>query len=99
VNPLPLVFLPVARDDIDLAVEYYEQQQAGLGDRFVSAVRREVTWIQANSKVAGVVYRDVRAACVRRFPYVVYYRVVANQIVVGAVQHGSRDWSNWTWRV
>ncbi len=30
----PVVFLPQARDDIDSAYVYYEQQQTGLGYRF-----------------------------------------------------------------
>jgi len=99
VNSLPLVFLPAARDDIELAYDYYENQQANLGDRFVAAVREEVSRIQNDPEIYGVVHKDVRAACVHRFPYVVYYRVVVNRIVVIAVQHGSRDWSNWQWRV
>ena len=41
------------------------------------------------------VYRDVRRALTRRFPYGVYYRVHADRIEVIAVYHSSRDPSGW----
>lgn len=96
---LPVVYLPEARDDIDAAYLAYEQQRVGLGDRFVEAVRDQVARIQGNPALYGVVYQDVRAAPIRRFPYVVYYRAEASQMVIIAVQHGSRDWSSWQSRV
>jgi plasmid stabilization system protein ParE len=99
VNPLQVVFLPAAADDIDSAYDYYEDQRANLGNRFLAAVRDQVTRLQNEPEIHGVVHQDVRAACVHRFPYVVYYRVLADRVLIVAVQHGSRDWSNWTWRV
>ncbi len=94
-KPLAVVFLPEARDDIDSAFLYYQRQQAGLGCRFSSAVRDQVLRIQNGPEIYGTVHQDVRAACLRRFPYVVYYRIDADQVVIIAVQHGSRDWSHW----
>jgi plasmid stabilization system protein ParE len=35
----------------------------------------------------------------RRFPYVVYYRVEVGRVFIVAVQHGSRNWSSWQSRV
>lgn len=92
---LPVVFLPSARDDIDTAYLAYEQQQAGFGSRFAEAVRFQVARIQCGPCHYGLVYQDIRAVCVRHFPYVVFYRIEPNRVLVIAVQHGSRDWSNW----
>jgi toxin ParE1/3/4 len=94
-SPSAVVYLPGARDDIDIAYISYEQRQAGLGDRFVETVRDQVARIQTNPSLYGVVYQDVRAAPMRRFPYVVYYRAEVGRVVIVAVQHGSRNWSNW----
>jgi len=94
-RPLPVVFLPEARDDIDSAFLYYQREQAGLGCRFSSAVRDQVKRIQDGPEIYGVVHQDIRAACMRRFPFVVYYRIDPARIVVIAVQRGSRDWSHW----
>ena len=43
-------------------------------------------------------FRGVRPAKLRRFPYVVYYRVLADRIEVLAVLHGSRDPRIWQGR-
>jgi plasmid stabilization system protein ParE len=94
-----VVYLPEARDDIDAAYVGYEQQQTGLGGRFLESVRDQVARIQANPALYGVVHQDVRAAPIRRFPYVVYYRIEGGQVVVVAVQHGSRGWSSWLSRI
>ena len=71
---LPVVHLPEAMDDIIDAHVYYEQQSAGLGDRFAEALEDLVARIRANPQIYAVHRRGVRAAPLRRFPYVVYYR-------------------------
>ena len=96
---LPVIYLPEARDDVDVAFADYERQLAGLGDRFLEAVRDQVTRIQASPALYGLVHPDVRAAPIRRFPYVVYYRVEGDNIVVLAVQHGRRSPGVWQGRV
>ncbi len=94
-----VVYRPEARDDIDVAYITYELQQTGLGDRFADAVRDQVDKIQANPLIYGIVYQDVRATPLRRFPYVVYYRAEPDQVLIIAVQRGSRSWTNWQDRV
>jgi plasmid stabilization system protein ParE len=94
-KPLSVAFLPGARDDIDSAFGYYQREQAGLEIRFTAAVRDQITRIQNGPEIYGFVHGDIRAACMRRFPYVVYYRIDPDQVIVVAVQHGSREWSHW----
>ena len=96
---LPVVYLPEAQDDIDSAYAGYEQRLAGLGDQFLVSLRDQVDRIQANPELYGVLHQDVRAAPMRRFPYVVYYRVEADRILVIAVQHGRRSAGAWQGRV
>lgn len=68
------VYLPQAEDDVAAAHAAYEGQQAGLGDRFVEAVRDQVDRLRSNPQLYGVFRRDIRAAPLQGFPYVVYYR-------------------------
>src|SRR5438309_1705819 len=93
---LPAVYLPEAEEDIASAHAWYEQQLAGLGDRFLSALLERIEQIQDNPQLYGVLRRDVRAAPVQRFPYVIYYRARAADVLVIAVQHGSRSARAWT---
>jgi plasmid stabilization system protein ParE len=96
---LPVVYLPEARDDIDAAYTAYEQRLAGLGDQFLEALREQVDRIRDNPGLFGLFYQDVRAAPLRRFPHVVYYRAEPAQVVVVAVQHGRRSSRGWQGRV
>ena len=96
---LPLVYRPEVRDEIDEEYTWYEEQRAGLGEEFLAAVRTTLDSIQRNPGRYGVVHREVRAAPMRRFPYVAYYRVEADRIVVMAIQHGRRDPRRWRSRV
>jgi plasmid stabilization system protein ParE len=95
---LPVAYLPEAQDDIDAAYTAYEQRLAGLGDRFLEAVRDLVARLQDNPGLYGLCYQDLRAAPLRRFPYVVYYRAEASRIVIIAVQHGRRSSRVWRGR-
>ena len=47
----------------------------------------------------AVVLRDVRRGKLRRFPYLIYYRVLPDRIEVIALLHASRDPKLWQERV
>lgn len=96
---LPVAYLPEAEDDVDAAYAYYEQQLAELGDRFAEALHELVDRIRDNPQLYGVFRRDIRAAPLKRFPYVVYYQEREADILVIAVQHGRRSSRSWRGRV
>ena len=95
----PAVYLPEADDDVAEAHGYHEQQLAGLGDEFVAAVREAVQRIEDNPQMYGGFRRDIRAAPMRRFPYVIYYRDRGADVLIIAVQHGRRSTRAWRGRV
>ena len=92
---LPIEYAVEVREDIDSAYAWYEEQQTGLGERFLSAVSDVVQQIQSNPQVFGRVRGNVRAGLARDFPYVVYFRPEATRIVIIAVLHGRRDPKIW----
>ena len=92
---LPVIFHSEVRAEIDQAYAWYEEKSTWLGDEFLTNVRSLLERIQERPEVHRVIYRNVRAALVRRFPYVVYYRVEQHQIVVLAIQHGRRNPRDW----
>ena len=85
---LPLVIRPEAQADLLDAREWYNRQRAGLGNQFVGAVEEYACTM-----------KSVRRGKIRRFPYVVYYRVLDDRTEVLAVLHGSRDPRVWQRRV
>jgi len=67
-----LVVRSRAKADIRRAAKWYEKQQEGLGEDFVSEVDDAIRRIEANPEQFQVIYRDIRHAITRRFPYGVF---------------------------
>lgn len=96
---VPVVYQEEAEDDIDAAYAWYENQSVGLGERFLEALHEVVERIQDNPRLYGLFRRDIRAALLGRFPYVVYYRDRGPDVLVVAVQHSSRSTRSWRGRI
>lgn len=86
-----LVFRPQVRDELDEAYNWYEYQQSGLGEDFLDCIDEKLNAICLLPESYPIVYRDVRRAVVKRFPYAVYYRIVSSRIIITAVFHGSKN--------
>ena len=92
---LPVVLRPEASQDAQEARDHYKALRVGLGQTFLDRLDEVLTRISAMPKLYGVVWRNVRAARLRQFTYVVYFRVHDDRVEVLAVMHGSRDASAW----
>jgi plasmid stabilization system protein ParE len=71
--------------------DWYENQQSGLGAEFRDAVDDLFGRIRDNPLASPERYRGNRRALVRRFPYVVWYRLHEGDAIVLACIHGRRD--------
>lgn len=91
----PLIVNPEAEADLAEARTWYEGQRAGLGDVFLASVEDIFARLQRTPELFGKVFQDLRLTRVRRFPYVVIYRIDDDQITVIAVYHTSRDGRGW----
>ncbi len=90
-----LVFRPEVQDELDEAFNWYENQQLGLGDEFLDCIDETLNFIVLLPESYPVVYRDVRRAVVKRFPYAIYYRIVSSRAIVTAIFHSSRNPKGW----
>ena len=93
--------LPEALSDISTAVCWYENQQAGLGCKFVAEVSRRIDELAEQALVFRIRYRrkNVRWTYPRRFPYRVCYYVDGRIVHVFAVFHAARHDREWRRRV
>ena len=96
---LPIVWRPEAEADLLAARDWYECQRSGFGDEFADAVEVMVERIEAMPELYAIVLHAVRRGKLRRFPYLIYYRVLSNQIELLAVLHSSRDATVWQSRI
>ena len=88
-----------AKVDIRAAARRYELQQPGLGREFVAEVDAALNRVAENPLQYQVLHREARRAIVHRFPYGVFYRIEASNIVVFCVSHLHRDPAWWKARV
>ena len=94
---MTVVLRPQAIDDLRVAKEYCDEQQAGLGDELREALdivfERLRTFPRSAAEVAG--FPGVRRAPVARFPYAVFYTTRTKRIVVLRILHTARDPREW----
>jgi plasmid stabilization system protein ParE len=98
-------FHPLASAEIAETESWYEDRSAGLGDRFLAAVRAALDRIASGPGVGAPSRVDEKGAVVERriatvgFPYVIEYRVGDHTILVLAVHHERRSPSYWADRI
>ena len=89
------VFRKAARLEYDEAVIWYESNRAGLGIEFIAEIENALHEACETPMRFSTVIQDVRRIRVRRFPYFIFFRVRADQLIVLAVFHSRRQPSIW----
>ena len=84
-----------AEADLTDGRSWYERQTVGLGDELLEAVEEVLRRINQFPESCQVVHEDFRRARVRRFPFLIYYRIIENEIVVVAVLHSHQNPRVW----
>jgi plasmid stabilization system protein ParE len=87
-----------AEADLISARTWYERQREGLGAAFLLCVEEVLERIGRTPELYPIVYRDIRRALTRRFPYAVYYYIASNEVVVLGILHARRDPREWQTR-
>jgi toxin ParE1/3/4 len=77
------------------AAGWYERRSPGLGRAFLDLLEETLDDIAAMPRQFPLVYRDVRRALLKRFPFGVFFRLRRDQIRVLAIMHLSRDPKRW----
>jgi plasmid stabilization system protein ParE len=98
-----LRILDEAEEELRAAMCYYEARQQGLGldlyERFAECISTIAQNPERFSPYESVRAKlGVRRALVDRFPYVIAYKVLANEVLVIAVAHASRRAAYWRHR-
>jgi toxin ParE1/3/4 len=92
---------PEAAREVDVIVDWYDGQRAGLGTEFFSQLRRDLQSIVANPRMSppwpGARARtlNVRRFVMERFPFALPYVVREELVVVLAIAHVRRQPGYW----
>ena len=86
---------PLAEADLEQAANWYDEEQVGLGSRFLSDVDQVFERIRERPQQFPAVSGDIRRALLHTFPYAVYFRQTDETIRVLAVLHLRRRPGLW----
>jgi plasmid stabilization system protein ParE len=92
-------FLDVAQQEFDEAVEYYNAESDGLGDRFLLEVLSSLERIKQFPQASRLFTDDSRRCQTRRFPYGIAYQILESEILVVALTHLHRRPDYWLDRI
>ena len=88
----PVTFILPARAELIDAQTWYVNEVSGLGRHFRTAVGNVVQRMSANPQQFPIVYKSIRRALLRRFPYALMFVIESDStLTVIACFHGSRD--------
>ena len=90
-----VIFTQAARAELIEAQGWYEREAAGVGRHFRQAIDALVERMSGNPRQFPVVYKNVRRALLRRFPYSLFFVLDKDVLLVIACFHASRDPSHW----
>lgn len=87
---------PKAIQDIQKAIEYYDEQQIGLGEKFEQTLHKHLTTLEKNP-FFRVRYDNVHCLPLKKFPYMVHFSINQNNkiITIRAVFHTSLNPEKW----
>jgi len=74
-----------AKDDLEVALEWYEKQRYGLGLEFLDCIEIAVKEILTFPEMYQLCYSNFRRNVIRRFPFSIFYTIEDNEIVVHSV--------------
>jgi len=96
---MTFAFHPLAKAELQDAVEYYEQQQVGLGLEFLEEIYATIQRVLHFPTAWPQSSRHSRRCLANRFPYGIIYEIRDSEILIVAVMHHSRKPTYWADRL
>lgn len=90
-----LIIRALAESELSEAFDWYEERVPGLGSDFLLHVDAALQSIRRSPEKFPVIYKGLRRALTRRFPYQIFFIVEEHRIIVVAVLHASRHPNHW----
>jgi len=88
---MKLSYTTKAKDDLELAYVWYERQRNGLGADFLDCIESSIQSIRANPEIYQIYYASFHGCVVRRFPFVIFYTIESQEIVVHSIFDSRQD--------
>jgi len=90
-----VIYHPQALEELIEAELYYESCSHGLGNRFLDSVENAIDFIRQNPLVFRPDELGRRKYIIKKFPYLLIYKVEKESIFILAVAHTARKPGYW----
>ena len=90
-----IIVRPEAEQDLRDAFSWYESHKPGLGFDFKHCVEEVLSRLTRTPYIYPKVYKQVKRAFIKRFPFGIFYVVEENRVVILAVLHARRNPEYW----
>lgn len=92
-----IVVSEFAQMDIDDATKYYEVKRQGLGRLFLLSVKDTFSLIAQNPLMYVKIYKEIRRALTKKFPYAIFYRIdkKAKEVTIYRILSSYRNPNLW----
>lgn len=90
---------PEAAREVQDAFDRYEEKSEGLGTEFLRAAEACLAGVKRSPSAFPMVHEQVHRAFLRKFPYMLFYVVRDENIIVLACFHAKRNPIDWMRRV
>lgn len=88
--PYTLHIQEEAQDDIQTAYNWYEEQLPDLGESFLDDLYSTLEKIAIHPEYFSFVFDDFRDASLKKFPYLVVFKIEATKVYINSVRHTKR---------
>jgi len=86
-----LFYTDRAMTDIEIAFSWYEKQRQGLGYEFLDCIEQAVKNIIALPEMYQESYANFRSCVIRRFPFILFYTIEEEGLIVHSVFNNRQD--------
>lgn len=94
-----VVFIEPASLELDDAIEYYNLQSSGLGEKFLDEVLETIELISRFPQLWAQNTKHTRKAVLRKFPFNLIYSKLEDNLYIIAVAHKNREPEYWVDRI
>jgi toxin ParE1/3/4 len=80
-----------AKQDIIEIVKWYDLKAIGLGDRFIVHFDEAIIKLSKNPDAYSILYDQLRTIKLKKFPYIIFYKVHQQNIRIYGIIHTKRN--------
>jgi len=92
---LRITFHPEAEAEFNEAAFWYNQQSIGLDTEFVRCIDEAINRINRNPDSFPLTHKQLRKTVVKKFPFIILYESLKDEIRIMAIFHTKRNPKNW----